>query len=380
MRKFNIAFFTSCVLLAISLSVSLKAAEVNDEVIFKSKKTGNDGLTVYGRIDEVTETKLWIILTESGTERGRISIPADRINRIEYDLAGRRAELQFGDNKALYQFALWELSLGKEAEAAIDLEAVVGKPGIPVEAFFILAGLHRKAGQLAPALAAYRAYLHAKPKDEKKAALATKAIKELAPLVKTIAKTVPVKPNPANGGKNNPTGKPNLKPPPKRNKPAIPEGLETRKGWSALPWADAATVSLQSDKKSGNKYLALQMSGTGRSAGNKSGLQLQVPRARLVSSKLIFNIYNPDGKSLPVSVAFQTGKSKTYYESRTFRFNKKGWHQAKIDLNGKNFKAASTSWSYRTAIKDKDNLQGIIILINKRAKMTVCLDYIKFVN
>ncbi len=380
MRKFNIAFLTSCILLAVSLSVSLKAAEVSDEVIFKSKKTGNDGLAVYGRIEEITKTKLWIILSESGDERGRVSIPADRINRIEYDLTGRRAELPAGDNKALYEFALWELSLGKETEAAIDLEAVVGKPEIPVEAFFILAGLHRKAGQLAQALGAYRAYLGAKPQNEKKAALATKAIKELAPLVKTIASAIPVKNKPVNGAKNDPTAKPNLKPPPKRNKPAIPEGLEARQGWSAIPWADAATISLQNDEKSGNKYLALQMAGTGRSAGSKSGLRLQVPRARLVSSKLVFNIYNPDGKSLPVSVAFQTGKAKTYYESRTFRFNKKGWHQAKIDLNGKNFKAASTDWSYRTAIKDKDNLQGIIILINKRAKMTVYLDYIKFIN
>ncbi len=347
-------------------------AGVSDEVVMAGRKPGRDGLRVFGRIREIRDGKVWVIVND-GQSEGPVSVSLKRVRRIEYDFDGRRAELPAGDHLARYKFALWALSLGRKDEARFDLEAVVGKPGVPAKARFLLAKLQEQAGRLREALKNFETYLLKNPRHKE----TRKAIKRLKRRIKDLpVETTPVvtKIDPPVGPKPPPVG-------PK--KPKVEEGLEIyRGGWRAVPWGNPATITLMKDDKTGNQFLAVQMSGKGRES--KTGIELRVGRTKpavLSSAKLVFNVYNPNKSTLPISVAFSTvikGKYG-YYEARTSRF-RKGWHTMTVDLNGKDFKSRETEWAYRTPVKGKDNLKAVIILVNTRRKATIYLDYIKFKN
>ena len=246
----------------------------------------------------------------------------------------------------------------------------------------LLAGLQEEAGELPGALAAYQGYLHANPTDQAKVREARAAVERLKPRVDAIAATTGNKPdeNPANPVAGDNTEAVPVKNPPKSS---VDEGLENypKGDWSVVPWADPATITKEVDQESGNHFLAVNMSGGGKGSQRKTAIQLRVGRAKtavIKSPRLIFYVYNPDNHSLPISVAFQTGRSMNYFESRTFRFNRKGWHTVNLDLNSNYFKSAKTDWSYKTEIEDKNDLKSLIILINTRRRQTVFLDYIKF--
>ncbi len=352
-------------------------AGVSDEIIMKSEKPGQKGMEIFGRILWVKDGKIRVVVN-AGDAEGPVTWSMDRVARIQYDFDGRRAELPAGDHLARYKFALWVLSLGRKDEALFDLEAVVGKPGVPAAARFLLAKLQEELGELRKALKNYEAYLLKNPRHGETRA----AIKRLKPKVAAL----PVETRPVVIKNDTPVGtaKP-VKPvkPIKPTTPGVEEGLEIYPGgWRAVPWGNPAAVTKMKDDDTGNQFLAVQMSGKGRES--KTAIELRVGRtkpAALKSAKLIFHVYNPHKKTLPISVAFSTVvKAKySYFESRTSRF-RQGWHTMTVDLNGKDFKSRETEWAYRTAVKGKDNLKSIIILINTRRKATIYLDYIKFKN
>lgn len=363
----------TAILAAALLAGSSAEAGVSDEIVMAGRQPGRDGLRIFGRVREVRDGKVWVIVND-GQSEGPVSVSLKRVRRIEYDFDGRRAELPAGDHLARYKFALWVLSLGRKDEARFDLEAAVGKPGVPAEARFLLAKLQEGAGRLREALKNFETYLLKNPRHKETKA----AIKRLKRKIKDLpAETTPVviKDDPPVGIK---------KPPPVVTKtPKVEEGLEVyRSGWRAVPWGNPATITLMKDDDTGNQFLAVQMSGKGRES--KTGIELRVgrtKRAEMKSAKLVFNVYNPSKKTLPISVAFSTvikGKYG-YYESRTSRF-RKGWNTMTVDLNGKDFKSRETEWAYRTPVKGKDDLKAIIILVNTRRKATIYLDYIKFKN
>jgi|GEM_PF-2773745 len=348
-----------------------KIAVVDEVIMFGSAPAGQDGQRIFGRVKEIDgrEKKLWIILNW-GQNEGPVSVPLNRVRRIDYDVAGRRAELPAGDNLARYKLALWLISVGLKDEALIDLEAVAGKPGVPAEAWRLLAGLQEAKGQFRQALEAQRKFLLAQPDDgDTKAAVA-----RLEEKVKGLpADPVPADPNPppADPGAGDPKVNPN---PPEPEKPKVAEGLELRDGWRAQPWGNPAEVSLLKDEESGNQYLAVQMTGEGKEA--KTALGLRVNGDISKRAKLVFNIYNPDNKPLPLSIAFNT--SSDFFETQ-FIWVKKGWNEGvAVDLNASDFKCRASNWAHNSPLKGKDQVNNIMFLFNEKRKVAVYLDYVRF--
>jgi hypothetical protein len=382
-RNVPIAF---CLGALLAIRAGSATGAVFDQVRLKGNGPDRTGMDIPCRVRETRDGKLWVIAIENGQPRGPMSIPLDRINRIEYDLEGRRAELPAGDFSARYRFALWELSLGRRAEAMLDLEAVAGQQGVPVEAFIQLGRLQEEAARLAAALGSFNAYLQAGPGSEELTREARAAVARIEPRVAALP---PEQQNPEAPNKGpEPAGDADINAqPPAAQTPAVDEGLEIYPGgWNIVPWADPATIAMEKDEKTGNQFLAVHMGGDSKSSQRKTAIQLRVGRtkpAAITSPKLTFFIYcpvnfKPGEGTLPISVAFQTGRAMTYFESRTFHFNKKGWHTVTIDLNGDDFKSEATDWAYKTPLLDKNDLKSLIILVNTRRNMSIYLDYIKF--
>jgi tetratricopeptide (TPR) repeat protein len=365
----------AALLIAAALAVPARAAapapaadpaqppKVLDEVVMVGATAiGQDGQRVLGRVREIDkkENKLWVIVNW-GDNEGPVSVPLDRVRRIDYDVPGRRAELPAGDSLARYKLALWLLAVGLKDEALSDLEAVAGRPGVPADAWKLLARLQEAAGQLRQALESWKKYLAGQPED----AEAQAAVKRLEEKVKAL---------PAEPQVQAPVPAPDPAKPAEPEKPKVTEGMEVRDGWRAQPWGNPADITLLKDDVTGNQYLAVEMTGDGKEG--KTALSLRVNGDISKRSKLIFNIYNPDAKPLPLTVAFNT--SSDFFETQ-FIWIKKGWNEGvAIDLNASDFKCRASDWSHKSPIKGKDQVNNIMILINEKRKATLYLDYIRF--
>ncbi len=342
------------------------APQVLDEVVMVGASAGQDGQRILGRVKEIDkqEKKLWVVLNW-GQNEGPMSVPLERVRRIDYDVPGRRAELPAGDVLARYRFALWLISVNLKDEAIVDLEAVAGKPGVPPEAWKLLAGLQEARGQLREALDSLRKCLAVLPDD----AAAQASAKRLEEKVKSLPAEVQAEaPAPAPDQGVEPAN------PPEPEKPKVAEGLEVRDGWRAQPWGNPAEVSLLKDEATGNQYLAVQLSGEGKES--KTALGLRVNGDISKRSKLVFNIYNSEKKPIPLSVAFNT--SSDFYET-PFIWVKNGWNEGVVvDLNAGDFKCRATEWAHKSPIKGKEQVNNILLLLNDRRKATVYLDYVRF--
>jgi len=339
--------------------------QVLDEVVmFGASPALQDGQRIIGRVKELDkkEKKVWVIVNW-GANEGPVSVPLDRVRRIDYDVEGRRAELPAGDNLAHYNLALWLLSVGLKDEALLDLEAVAGKTGVPAEAWKLLGALQEEKGLFRQALESFKKYLAAKP-DDAEALAATKRLEaKIKDLPAEPAKTAPDPGKPADPAV-----------PPEPEKPKIPEGLEVRDGWKAQPWGNPADLSLLKDDATGNQFLAVQMSGEGKEDKTATGLRVNGDISK--RSKLIFNIYNSDDKPLPLSVAFNTASD--FYETQ-FIWIKKGWNESvTVDLNASDFKCRASDWAHKSPIKGKDQVNNLLFLVNAKRKATIYLDYIRF--
>jgi tetratricopeptide (TPR) repeat protein len=339
-----------------------RPAVVDEVVMFSATAPGQDGERLPCRVRDFDKDakKLWVIV-DDGQRQGPWSVPLDRVKRIDYDVDGRRAELPPGDNAARYRFALWLLSVGLKDDALFDLEAVVGKTGVPAEAWLALARLQEEKGKFREALKSIEEYLKAMPDD----AEALAARKRLEAKVKALPEPTQadVKPDPKVGP---------VPDPPK----ADPDKgcMEVRDGWRAQPWANPADISLLKDDKTGNQFLAAQMPGTGKADKTAIGLRVNGDVSR--RSKLVYNFYNADKQNLPVSVAFNTASG--FYETQT-TWMKPGWNEGLVvDLNSSDYKCAATEWAYKSPLKDKDQVSSILFLINARRNTTIYLDYVHF--
>ena len=310
-----------------------------------------DDLVIEGRVQEVTEERV-LVLVHHGEDRwGKITIPRDRVRSIEYDLDKRLAELREEDHLGRYEIGEWAYRHGMSDEALAILAEAAGKPDVPAEAYLFMAKIREEKGELSEALSLYGKYALAEPEDDKVKAKIDE-IKKL--LDKPKAEPAMVAKAPAA---------------PK----ASPEGLETG-SWRYERWGNKADVSVVNDPD-GNKLLQVTMDGSGNT--DKVALSTRKNVDLAGKSKTTFTIFNKTGRTVQVALAVVT--SSGYYESRPVSV-KDGWNESlSRSLTGKDYKCKETNWRFETAVKDLDKVQAVMFLIyNGKRKGVFYLDEVSF--
>lgn len=330
-----------------------------DTVFFKSKTSLE--CKVVGDMPE----GLLVILDA----RGKSSLVLDRstILRIEYDFASRlkalrKQERENGkrDYRAHYELGLWAEERGLYDQKLNDRAlnqylAVVGKPGVPDEAYLHLGRMYEKSKEpnLGEALRAYQTYLQAHPESAEAAAAVARLTKRLAQ-----------NPEAANPKPAAPSGK---------------EGMETRT-WFWDRWSNKGTVRNVLD--TGNKSnVVLELSYTGGGKDKASFKLTGKNRRNDLSQKkaIVMDVFNPGQRPLQIGIAVVTGNHE-WFESTTKTVPPGKWTLGvRFDLTRKQWKSKATNWVHRTQPANLNNTRRIHILLhNGRENGKIYLDNFGF--
>lgn len=316
-----------------------KAAEAEefteDLIILKS------GVGITGKVIRQTKDAVKV---EVAT--GTFWIAKASIERIEFNLASRLAELADDDYAGRYELAMQALQMGQAAQARGILDGLVGKTGVPPEIYETLAEMYEEEGDLKKALEYLKRYEMSNPGDKK--------LKEkIAELKKKLRDS-------GGGGAG---GGPAAA--------SANDGLEVGGTWSSLNWGNPTQTSLQNLEGDRALMIAVAAGGRGDKAAVGRFLRLKLDD----KTKFRFRAFNAEKKPVELAVAIITS---TFYESRPVQVRPDWNMDLSINLKSKKFKCQETNWRYEAEIDDLDKVKQIIFLIyTGKRKALLYLDNIR---
>jgi len=350
---------TACAFAALALAPQLCAAgeaslsaagndqaagpeEFTDDLVIM-KKTG---LALQGKVVRVTKDNV-VLLVEYGT----LTLPRVAIERIEFNLRSRLAELAEDDYAGRYAAACSAFEMGQADAARPVLEGLVGRDGVPLDVHEKLARIYESEGQLGKALKHLKEYALARRDDE-----ALKA--RIADLAARAGGDV------AAGGDIVGTAVAN---------PAVKEGLEVGGAWEVFGWGNPAQAVVQPIE--GNQTLMVNVAANGQQ--DKAAVGRQVRLDFSAARRLTFRAFN--GEKSPVRLAVAIVTPSSYYESRPVTLLP-GWNTGEatsVDVASDKWKCQATNWAFSASIAGLDSVRQIIFLVySGKQKALLYLDSI----
>ncbi|MCZ7646898.1 MAG: hypothetical protein M5U26_16685 [Planctomycetota bacterium] len=296
-------------------------------------------------------------------EAGKVQIPREMIEKIDYDLASRLEALQEDDWKAQYELGVWAFEKGMYPDAIAQFEKVKGKEGAGADLFKLLGKAYDRRTQSDKAYESFKEHLRMNPGDEETRKRADELAKELG-LDQNPA------PNPADPNPNPQAPKEPLKP---------DLGLEATYKWKPEKWdnSNACNVTVQTDNDTGNKLLAVQSV-----EGNKDKFAFsgsgKNPLDLSASKELIFKAYHNNNRPLRVAMAFINKKGE-FFETKQERVAPNTWVNLTFPIDGAVFKSSRNNFNgYTDTLDGKDNVARILFLVYEQSAFTLYVDYIFF--
>ncbi len=296
----------------------VEVEEFTDDLIILKSGEGIEGKVIRQTADAV----------KVEVPAGTFWVSREAIDRIEFNLASRLAELAEDDYAGRYELALKALEMGEAEQARRILEDLVGKPGVPPDIYKRLAGMCEAEGELKKALDYWKRFQMSHRDDA-----------ELGARIAELEKKV-VSSGGAAAGKAS----------------AVAEGLEAGKGWSAINWGNPATVGVES--LDGNKVLVVEVQAGG--GKDKAAIGRSVRLDLSEKKKFTFSVFNAEKRPVQIALAIITS---TFYESRPVRARPDWNMDLSFDLRDKKFKCQDTNWRFTTDIGDPSKIRQVIFLI-----------------
>ncbi len=291
------------------------------------------GLEIEGRVVEVTEDHVRLLVHHGEDKWGKLTIPRSAVRFIQYDLQTRLGDLAADDMKGRYGLAEWAYRMGMSDEAFGLFTEVVGKPDVPSKAHLYLAKIHDERAESKEALEHYKAYALAEPTDS--AAAARIGELETAAGAPAAVPAPPSTPVPA----------------------GFTDGLETG-SWRYERWGKKADVSVVKGSD-GNRMLRVIMDGTGN--GDKTALSTRKTLDLSGKAKAHFTINNSAGRSLQVALALITASG--YYEARPVTAKREWNEDMTVDIAAAGFKCQANNWRFVSKVPDMDKVQAVLFLV-----------------
>lgn len=324
----------------VALAILASGSALADTIYMKN------GLRIDGKVH--IETAEYIILLVYN-ESGRVKIPRNNIDRIDYDFATKAASIKDDDIKGQYELGVWALSKGMYAEAITQFEKVKGKEGAGKDTLKLLGEAYEHRQQLDKAYECYKEYLLVNPDDA-----------EIKKKSDDLAKKLGI------GGPNAAT------------KTQVREGHEVEFTWVAEKWANAnnCTVNVTADKDSGNKMLVIQAQAgkQDKIAFSGSGTPLDLSQ----SKEVMFKIFHDAPENARIAVAL-VNQNNEFYESKQIGVPPNAWSLQTIKIDGPDFKCAKDNWAaYSNPVAGRDHIKKIIFMIYTQRGFTMYVDSIFF--
>jgi hypothetical protein len=160
--------------------------------------------------------------------------------------------------------------------------------------------------------------------------------------------------------------------------PFVFDSFEYGNRWEIKDFSEPGTVTVVSQNVTdGKSALKLEFNNTGK---GKAAISCVSGQDLTNLSAMLVDITNATNANLEVAVAFQTGGSWEWFESKP-QILKPGLNKAlQFDLTKSEFKCSVSEWQPTEPIGRKDQLKGIsLLIIPKDAKqVTVYIDNIRF--
>ena len=341
-----------------------------DLIIFNDKlELGGPHVEVLSRSNDQLKVKVrW----------GTVTIDAKRVASIRIDFKERVAKMtEEGRDtcKALMELAeLCEQSqMPDEAGQAYAL--ALRKQNAPEEVLRRLAQVFEDRKMWPEAKNAYDRLLATNPADEhlqKKANLCAGMAKD-APAIKIDTEDPNTKPQPV-VEEPDPAEEP-VKPVQPKAEAKGEDGFESNNQWRVEQWGNDATCEVV--EQEGNKILSIVWAE--KEKKDKVALRLTLDMDLTDKGKVTFDIYNDSEKPEGLCVAFNTLPGYQFFESSAFNAPVRKWESMSLNLQGKNFKCATTNWRYTAEIANRDNVKDIFLLIyNREVNGKMFIDNIRF--
>ena len=303
------------------------------------------GLKIDGKVH--IETPEYVILLVYN-ESGRVRIPRDQIDRIEYDFATKAAKIKADDVKGQYELGVWAMEKGMYAEAIAQFEKVKGQGG--ADTLKRLGELYERRSLLEKAHENYKNYLLTHPDDS----AVKQKVDDLANKLGLAVGSNPVL------------------------KPKVVEGHEVHYRWNGEKWpnqTNTCAVSLVPDPNTGNQMLAIQAQ-----AGNLDKIAFSGKGAALdlsASKEIIFKVFHNLPQNAILAIAFKN-KDNEYFESKQLSVPAQAWSNQTLKIDGNDFKCKKSEWAFTSPIEGRDNIKEIIVLVHTQRDMTMYMDFIFF--
>ncbi|MFB3896799.1 MAG: DUF5060 domain-containing protein [bacterium] len=156
------------------------------------------------------------------------------------------------------------------------------------------------------------------------------------------------------------------------------DSFEDNSQWKINNFSDPGVISQTAQNVTeGKESLKLEFKNTGK---EKAAISRETNQDLSEFTALLMDITNATSAALEVAVAFQTGGSWEWFESKPLSLKPRLNKNLRIDLTKSHFKCSVSDWKYTEAIGRKNQLKSISILIFPKdtKQATVYLDNLRF--